>query len=56
MKQLATDAEHARQVGAAGQQTIRTQLSPERIGELYRTRIQAIVNGDSPALRIRSAA
>jgi glycosyltransferase involved in cell wall biosynthesis len=56
MKQLATDAERSRQVGAAGQQTIRTQLSPERIGDLYRARIQAIVNGDSPTLRIRSAA
>jgi hypothetical protein len=52
MAELAESPKHARTIGEAGRHTIHTELAPERIGELYRERLQAIVGRVPASLRL----
>lgn len=49
MKKMASDASWRRKIAQAGQATIVNEFSPERIGELYRQRLEAISSRQAPA-------
>lgn len=54
LRRLVEDRALAQRLGDAGQQTIRTDYSPERVGQLYRARLVQL--GLLPAVAVRLAA